>query len=71
MITTTHIQVDEHRYISLSHNHEDDSVYLEVQDESGDAGVKLNEQQIGEVFTAVTILKARVATVKNQKERAQ
>ena len=69
MITTTHIQIDEHRYLSLSHSHEEDTVHLEVQDESGDAGVTLNEQQVGELFTAVTILKARQATVRNQRER--
>jgi len=71
MITTTHIQIDEHRYISLSHNNENEVVDLEIQDESGDAGVSLNETQIGELFTAVTILKTRMATVRNQKERAQ
>jgi len=71
MITTTHIQVDDHRYVTLSHDSEKDTVYLEVQDESGDAGIALNEQQTGELMSSVTILKSRMAAARNQKERDQ
>lgn len=72
MITSTHIQIDEHRHLTLTHDgEEDDGVYLEVRDEDGDASVTLTEEKINELFTAVTILKTRQATVRNRKERAQ
>ena len=76
MITTTFIKIDENRNVELTYDSAadataDEGVYLEVRDESGDAGLRLNEQSINELFTAVTIMKTRMATARNQRERAQ
>ena len=73
MITSLLIKLTEHTNIELTYNSEDEGsgAYLEIRDESGDAGVSLYEDKINELFTAVTIIKTRMATVRNQKERAQ
>lgn len=73
MITSTLIQIGEHKHIELTYDSavEGSGMYLEVRDESGDAGISINEQGVNELFTAVTIMKTRMATVRNQRERAQ